>query len=162
VLQRLAGAGVRIRTGTVPTECAGGKLWLGPADSLDVDLVFALPHLRGRRLPGLPYDSDGFVPVDDYGRVRGLERVWAVGDMTPRPLRQGGLATQQADVAAADIAAQIGGGDAAVRPYEPQLRGMLLTGADPLYLQSEPRPLVGSKVVGDHLGPYLEAGPTRS
>jgi hypothetical protein len=49
-----------------------------------------------------------------------------------------------------------------VRPYEPQLRGMLLTGADPLYLQSEPRPLVGSKVVGDHLGPYLEAGPTRS
>ena len=74
-----------------------------------MDLVIALPHLRGPRLPGLPHDADGFVPVDAYGRVHGVDRVWAVGDMTTRPLRQGGLATQQADVAAADIAALIAG-----------------------------------------------------
>ena len=76
-----------------------------------MDLVVALPHLRGPELPGLPEESGGFVPVDAYGRVRGVDRVWAVGDMTTRPLRQGGLAAQQADVAAADIAAQIAGGD---------------------------------------------------
>jgi sulfide:quinone oxidoreductase len=162
VLRRLGDAGVLIRTDTVATSYADGRLWLEGEGPLDVDLVFALPHLRGRRLRGLPHDADGFVPVDDYGRVSGLDRVWAVGDMTTRPLRQGGLAAQQADVAAADIAAQIGGGDVEVRPYEPRLRGMLLTGADPLYLQHEPRGLAGSKVVGDHLGAYVEGAATRS
>ena len=93
--------------------------------------------------------------------------------MTPhvatRPLRQGGLAAQQADVAAADIAAQIGGCDGEVHPYLPTLQGMLLTGADPRYLRRDPRAAVPStasseqlwwppqKIVGDHLGPYLEA-----
>jgi sulfide:quinone oxidoreductase len=162
VLGRLTDAGVLIRTGATATKYADGRLWLEREDPLDVDLVFALPHLRGPRLRGLPHDADGFVPVDDYGRVRDLDSVWAVGDMTTHPLRQGGLATQQADVAAADIAARIGGGDVKVRPYEPKLQGMLLTGADPLYLQHEPRPLAGSKVVGDHVGPYLEATPWSS
>jgi sulfide:quinone oxidoreductase len=162
VLRRLADAGVRIRTGVDATTYADGKLRLGRQAPRDVDLVFALPHLRGRRLRGLPHDADGFLPVDDYGRVCGLDRVWAVGDMTTRPLRQGGLATQQADVAAADIAAQICGGDLEVSPYEPMLEGMLLTGGEPLYLHHEARPLVGSKVAGNHLGPYLEASATRS
>ena len=162
VLRRLADAGVLIRTETVATSYSDGRLWLEGEDALDVNLVFALPHLRGRRLRGLPHDADGFLPVDDYGRVCGLDRVWAVGDMTTRPLRQGGLATQQADVAAADIAAQICGGDLEVSPYEPMLEGMLLTGGEPLYLHHEARPLVGSKVAGNHLGPYLEASATRS
>jgi sulfide:quinone oxidoreductase len=157
VRRRLSDAGVRIRSGTCPTEYADGKLRLELEGPLDVDLVIALPHLRGTQLPGLPHDSGGFVPVDGYGRVLGLDRVWAVGDMTTRPVKQGGLAAQQADVAAADITSRIAGGDIEVHPYEPKLQGMLLTGADPLYLQ--PVPLAGpqQKVVGAHLGPYLEA-----
>ena len=88
--------------------------------------------------------------------------------MTTRPLKQGGLAAQQADVAAADIAAQIAGGDVDVQPYRPTLQGMLLTGAEPLYLQHDLGAPVSSeasreplwwppqKVAGAHLGPYLE------
>jgi sulfide:quinone oxidoreductase len=157
VRRRLDDAGVRIRSATFPTEYADGKLWLEPEGPLDVDLVIALPHLRGTRLPGLPHESEGFVPVDGYGRVRGVERVWAVGDMTARPLKQGGLATQQADVAAADIASQITGGEIEVHPYEPKLQGTLLTGADPLYLERDLHAGPPQKVVGAHLSPYLEA-----
>jgi sulfide:quinone oxidoreductase len=164
VRRRLSDAGVRIRSAAFATEYADGKLRLELEDPLDVDCVIALPHLRGTQLSGLPHDSGGFVPVDGYGRVLGLDRVWAVGDMTTRPVKQGGLAAQQADVAAADIASQIAGADIEVHPYEPKLQGMLLTGADPLYLQ--PVPLAGpqQKVVGAHLGPYLEAldGPVAS
>jgi sulfide:quinone oxidoreductase len=169
VRRRLDDAGVRVRSATFPTEYADGRLWLELEGPLEVDLVIALPRLRGLGLPGLPHQSEGFVPVDGYGRVRGLDRVWAVGDMTTRPLKQGGLATQQADVAAADIAAQIAGADIDVQPYQPKLQGMLLTGADPLYLQRDPHAPVGSeassqplwwppqKVLGAHLGPYLKA-----
>jgi sulfide:quinone oxidoreductase len=157
VRRRLGDAGVRFRAGTVPTEYADGKLRLELEGPLDVDLVIALPHLRGTQLPGLPHDSGGFVPVDGYGRVRGVERVWAVGDMTARPLKQGGLAAQQADVAAADIAAQLAGGEIEVHPYEPKLQGMLLTGTDPLYLERDLHSGPQQKVVGAHLGPYLEA-----
>ena len=169
VLWRLADADVRIRTGTFPTEYADGRLWLELEGPLDVDLVIALPHLRGPRLAGLPHDAHGFVPVDAYGRVHGVDRVWAVGDMTTRPLRQGGLATQQADVAAADIAALVAGADVEVHPYRPTLQGILLTAGRPLYLRRDPHAAVRSeasseplwsppqKVVGDRLGPYLEA-----
>jgi sulfide:quinone oxidoreductase len=164
VSRRLDDAGVHFRSAAFPTEYANGKLWLETEGPLDVDLVIALPHLRGAPLAGLPHESGGFVPVDGYGRVRGLERVWAVGDMTTRPLKQGGLAAQQADVAAADIASQITGGEIEVHPYEPNLQGMLLTGADPLYLERDLHAGPQQKVVGAHLGPYLEAldGPVAS
>jgi sulfide:quinone oxidoreductase len=162
VLWRLADAGVRIRTRTVAFEYADGKLWLEREPPLDADLVFALPRLRGRPVLGLPHDGDGFVPVNDYGRVRGLERIWAVGDMTTRSLRQGGLACQQADVAAADIAALVCGREVEVRAYEPKLEGVLLTGGTPLYLQrdqasSEPLSSTPQKVAGERLGPYVES-----
>ena len=104
VARRLADAGIRVRTGTFAEEFADGKLWLELEGPLDMDLVIALPPLSGPHLAGLPGEFDGFVPVDPFGRVRGIDRVWAVGDMTTRPLKQGGLAAQQADVAAADIA----------------------------------------------------------
>jgi sulfide:quinone oxidoreductase len=164
--ERLAAAGIHLRTGTVATEVADGRLWLELEGPLDVDLVVALPRLRGPAVPGLPVDASGFVPVDRFGRVRGLDAVWAVGDMTTRPLKQGGLATQQADVAAADIAV-LAGAQIDVKPYLPVLRGLLLTGEEPAYLQRRLRAPLSSevssdflwwpahKVAGRHLGPYL-------
>jgi sulfide:quinone oxidoreductase len=169
VARRLHDAGVRLRTGTFAEEVAQGKLWLHLEDPLDVDLAIALPPLSGPHVAGLPAKFGGFVPVDRFGRVTGLEHVWAVGDMTARPLKQGGLAAQQADVAAADIAAHVAGVDVAVRPYEPKLQGMLLTGGDPVYLERRPHAPPESeasdaflwwpphKVAGRHIGPYLES-----
>ena len=169
VAGRLADAGVGLRTGTFAQEVAEGKLWLELEGALDVDLVIALPPLGGPHVAGLPDEFDGFVPVDHFGRVRGVERVWAVGDMTTRPLKQGGLTAQQADVAAADIAAQVAGVDIDVRPYKPKLQGLLLTGAEPVFLERRPHAPPASeasdeflwwpphKVVGRHLGPYLES-----
>jgi sulfide:quinone oxidoreductase len=167
VAQRLADAGVRLRTGSFATEVADGRLWLELEGPLEADLVIALPRLAGRPLTGIPHDEHGFVPVDAYGRVRGIERVWAVGDMTTRPLKQGGLAAQQADIAAADIAATVAGVPVEVRPYKPKLQGKLLTGAEPVFLERRPHAPPESeasdaflwwpphKIAGRHLAPYL-------
>jgi sulfide:quinone oxidoreductase len=110
----------------------------------------------------------GFVPVDDYCRVRGLgERVFAAGDMTDFPVKHGGLGAQMADVAAAGIATQAG--DAPVpEPLRPVIRGVLHTGAAPVYLtarmedgrmQSEATTERAwppdEKVVAEELGPFL-------
>jgi sulfide:quinone oxidoreductase len=168
VARRLADAGVRLRTASFATEVADGAVWLELQGPLEADLVVALPRLTGPRLAGLPQDDEGFVPVDRHGRVPGADQVWAVGDMTTRPLKQGGLAAQQADVAAADIAARAGAAVDA-RPYEPRLQGVLLTGGDPLYLERRPTAPPTStagegflwwpahKVVGRRVAPYLES-----
>jgi sulfide:quinone oxidoreductase len=169
VADRLAGAGIRLRTGTFATRYDGSRLWLELDGPLEVDVAIALPRLRGPAVAGLPYDADGFVPVDPYARVRDVDRVWAAGDMTARRVKQGGLATQQAGVAAADIAARIAGADVPVRPYRPRLQGKLLTGADPLYLERRPGAPATSeasseflwwpdhKVAGRHIGRYLHS-----
>ena len=80
---------------------------------LPVNLAIALPRPEGRPVPGIPRDGDGFTPVDGLGQVSGVPDVYAVGDMTTRPLKQGGLATQQADATATALAAWAG---ADVRP----------------------------------------------
>ena len=89
--------------------------------------------------------------------------------MTQHAVKQGGLAAQMADVAAASIAAAAG---APVRPepFTPVLRGLLLTGERPLYLRNPPAsessnpaeddwPVApwwpSHKIVGAHLAPYL-------
>ena len=66
------------------------------------------PSRPARRSPGCPSDPHGFLPVDRFGRVHGAAGVWAAGDATARPLKQGGLAAQQAEVAARSIAAALG------------------------------------------------------
>jgi sulfide:quinone oxidoreductase len=77
-------------------------------DRHEVERVLALPVLRGRRVPGIPADDDGFVETDEHCRVRDLAAVWAAGDCTALPLKSGGFAVDQADVAAQDIAALAG------------------------------------------------------
>ena len=167
VAERLGDAGIRVRAGTFAQEYDDGKLWLELEGAIDVDLAIALPRLEGPGVAGLPVIEGGFMPVDAYGRVPGADRVWAVGDMTSRPLKHGGLTAQQADVAAADIAALVAGASAPVDPYRPQLHGLLLTGSEPLFLHRRPGDAGVShaspehlwwpahKVVGRHLAPYL-------
>ena len=75
---------------------------------LDIDRVIALPELHGRPIAGIPVDERGFIEVDEHCRVRGLDDVWAIGDVAAFPLKSGGFAGEQADVAAEDIAAAAG------------------------------------------------------
>ena len=111
----------------------------------------------------------GFVTVDEHGRVAGLDDVYAAGDMTTRPLKQGGLATQQADVAAAAIAARRRRRRSRPRPTGPSLRAMLLTGgaratsaAPPARPATPPTTRRGGRRTrspGRELAPYLTAHP---
>ena len=105
--------------------------------TIAADRVIALPQLRGPALEGLPQDGGGFIPVDEYGQVRGVEGVWAAGDATDTPIKQGGVAAQLADTAARAIAARAGAPLQAL-PFAPVLEGVLMTGGTPRYLRHRP------------------------
>ena len=113
------------------TQVEHGHLIVDPGGrSIDVDRVVSLPAPRGpaRSRASRP-TRDGFIPVDEHGRVAGLDGVYAAGDGTAFPIKQGGLATQQADAVAETIAAAAGA-PVEPQPFRPVLRGMLLTGGD--------------------------------
>jgi sulfide:quinone oxidoreductase len=113
-----------------------GELVLEGGATIAADAVVALPRLLAPEIEGLPAGADGFLAVDEHGRVRGLEGVYAAGDATDFPLKQGGIASQQADAAAAAIAAELGF-EVGPAPFRPALRGLLLTGRAPRYLRAE-------------------------
>ena len=120
-------AGIVMHTRTYVDRVADGRLHLAPGDRvLDVRRVVTLPRFEGPAIDGLPNDGSGFLVTDLHGRVAGVPDVYAAGDVTAFPVKQGGLACQQADAAAEHIAARAG---AAVepQPFRPVLRGMLLT-----------------------------------
>ena len=132
----LKARGIQLRTGTWATEGDPGSLELSPThEHLEITGCVALPVMEGPRLTGLPADENGFMPIDEHARVQGVDHVYAAGDGTNFPIKQGGLGTQQADAAAEHIAASFG---AAVdpRPFRPVLRGKLLTGDESLNLRS--------------------------
>jgi sulfide:quinone oxidoreductase len=143
---------------------------VSPGDRrLQVDRVVALPELFGPAVRGLPAAEHGFLPVDPHGRVRGVEGVYGAGDVTDFAVKQGGIAAQQADAAAEWIAARAGA-EIEPEPFQPVLRGMLLTGGKPLYLSAQiagghgvssqisetPGWTPGVKIVAKYLGPFLE------
>jgi len=107
-----------------------GDRALGPAE------VVALPVMEGPAIDGLPADEKGFIPIDNHARVKGVEDVYAAGDGTNFPIKQGGLGTQQADSAAEHIAYRLGVSDAA-EPFRPVLRGKLLTGDESVDLRAD-------------------------
>ncbi len=133
VTELLADHGIEVIAGTHPVKYERGALTIVPGEELKADAVVSLPRLEGRRIAGLPYDASGFVPIDDHSRVPGLPRTFAVGDVTTFPVKQGGIATQQADVAAETIAAELGC-EVEASPLDPVLRGILWTGTKPRYL----------------------------
>ena len=119
---------------------------------------------------GPPHDPDGFVGVDEHGKAIGAERVFAAGDVTAFPIKQGGIATQQADVAASLIACECGA-DVDPEPFDPVLRGVLWTGREPRYLYGRPTgghgetsslgerpqwPAQNGKVIGRYLTSFLD------
>jgi sulfide:quinone oxidoreductase len=158
--------GIGLHSGFFATGFDGHELRLLPPKTLEADAVIALPSLRGRRIDGIPQTRDGFLVVDDFGAVRGVPDVYAAGDITRFPVKQGGLATQQADAAAEAIAAEAGA-RIEPRPFRPILRGLLLTGREPRFLRrdvglgatgaatTEPLWWPPAKLVGRRLAPFL-------
>ena len=74
--------------------------------------------------------------TDERGRVEDLQGVFAAGDITRFPVKQGGLATQQADVVAAELT-RLAGGDPPREPHRYVLRTQLLGADGPLFLEAE-------------------------
>jgi sulfide:quinone oxidoreductase len=140
----------------------------GTHEDVTADVVVALPRLTGAPVAGLPRDANGFIPTDPNGRVHGLDEVFAAGDCTSFPIKQGGLAAQQADAAAETIAAAAGA-PIEPEPFRPVLRGLLLTGEAPTFLRAEISGGLGDtstatsellwwppgKIVGRYLAPFL-------
>ncbi len=150
-----------------------GSLALLFAGAISADRVVATPQLRGQAITGVPAGKWGFVPTDSFGRVEDLPDVYAAGDMTAFPVKQGGLAAQQADRVANTIAVALGlpaGEEQEARV----LQARLLGGGRPLFFRTEldesGQPTSASleqpgadeaasstKVFGRYLAPYLEA-----
>src|SRR5438067_667561 len=96
----LADRGIRLKSGSYAEQVDGHRLRLHPSDFVEADEVVTLAQLHGPALSGLPCDAHGFLPVDEHSRVNGLDDVYAAGDGTNFPVKQGGIAAQQADAAA--------------------------------------------------------------
>jgi sulfide:quinone oxidoreductase len=168
VQEELDRRGVEMLTGAYPDSFARGSLRMVPGTSIAADRVVSLPRLRGVPLAGVPQDADFFIPTDGTGLVSGLPDVYAAGDITTFPIKQGGLAAQQADAVAETIAARAGA-TVTPRPFAPVLRGLLLTGSLPLYVRAElsggrgasstaandPLWWPPGKIAARHLAPYL-------
>lgn len=133
----LAERGIEVVAGTHPVKYEDGALSVAPGDPLEADAVISLPRLEGRQIEGIPDDENGFVVTDAFGWVQGLEHVLAAGDVTSFAVKQGGIATQQADLAVEAIAADLGVGEPP-QPLDPVLRAVLWTGGEPRYLYGRP------------------------
>jgi sulfide:quinone oxidoreductase len=164
----LSERGIALHTGRHPLDARAGVLRLAPEGTVEFNRLVALPRLRGWPIEGIPQDRTGFVATDGHGQVEGVEDVYAAGDMTSFPVKQGGLAAQQAD-AVAEAIAHRSGALVAPRPFKPVLRGLVLTGGPPAYLRVEPAGGAGEtsvfgldplwwppgKIVGRYLAPFL-------
>ncbi len=158
-------AEITLHTSAAPEILAPGRLTVAPGRAtLDVERIVSVPRLEGPAIPGLPADAEGFVVIDDHARVAGVPNVYAAGDCTNFPIKQGGIACQQADAAAADIAARAGA-PVQPAPFDPVLRGVLLTERWARYLRragGEPTEVAGralwwppTKIAGRELAGYL-------
>jgi sulfide:quinone oxidoreductase len=167
VADRLELLGVEFIGGTYADVSAGFVALHRGGRMLEVDRVVALPLIRGPQLAGVPAEADyGFISTDGHGRVEGMQDVYAAGDATDFPIKQGGLATQQADAVARHLASRLGA-DIDPEPFRPVLRGMLFTGGERFFqVGIGEHPAAGSaserslwwpptKISGRYLTPYL-------
>ena len=166
----LKDAGVSLYTSAEAHVPDAGHLLLRPSGTeLRPGRMVALPRITGPVIRGLPASEAGFVEIDDHCEVpRTGGRVFAAGDVAAFPVKHGGLASQQADTAAVGIA-RLAGADVEPAVLQPVVRGMLLTGRQPLYMMAhvirdrgfdaeiseEPLWTPGEKVATEELGPYL-------
>jgi sulfide:quinone oxidoreductase len=108
--------------------------------ALDFDLLMLVPPFRGSSAAsylGIS-DHEGYINVDWTMRVSGHEGIYAVGDCVnfDGP-KMGHMAVRQAEVAAANLAAEIEGHDAVTR-YAHEMRLVIDdAGSDSIYLHKD-------------------------
>jgi sulfide:quinone oxidoreductase len=176
VVDLLAAANVETINSAYAEVPSSGEVLINPGERhLEVDRVVALPELYGPVVRGIPLGEHSFIRVDSHCRVPDVECIYAAGDATDFPIKQGGIGSQQADVAAQSIAALAG---APVTPerFNPVIHGMLLTNQKPRYLTAHvtgghgfsseitetPAWSPPSKIAAKYLSPYLEAQDSES
>jgi sulfide:quinone oxidoreductase len=170
VAELLVDAGVGVETSAKADVPSPGHIVIDQETRrVDADRVIALPELMGPSVRGLPAARHGFVAVDAYCRVRGADGIYAAGDAADFPVKHGGLAALQADTIALAIAARAGA-PVEAKPYRPEIRALLLTGAAPRFLHAR---MVGgrgfsseitqspswsppTKIAARYLAPYLD------
>ena len=148
-----------------------GKVVIDHGDrALQVDRVVALPQLEGPAIRGIPLGDHGFIHVDPSGLLPDCGPIYAAGDATEFPVKHGGIAAEQADAAARSIAA-LAGAPVTPEPFEPLIRGMLLTGGKPVYISARITGGAGfsseitdtpswsppAKIAARYLAPYLDS-----
>jgi sulfide:quinone oxidoreductase len=160
--------GIRLHLRQTPVEFADGSLRTHPGGELATERVVALPRLAGVPIAGLSATHDGLLRTDAHGHVDALTDVYAAGDITAFPVKQGGIATEQADAVAESLAAEAGA-DLKPAPFRPVLRGRLVTGEGDRFLRADVAGGSGdtatveagalwwppAKVSGRYLAPYL-------
>lgn len=167
VANLLEEAGIDVVPSSGAASTTPGQLRLEDGRSIAADRTVTLPRLTVPDLPGVPQGADGFIPTDPLQRIEGLSGAYAAGDATWFPIKHGGLAAQQADTAAAAIAARAGV-DIDPSPASLVIRAALLTGSATRFLRAE---LAGDraeataasgalwwppgKIAGSYLAPYL-------
>ena len=148
-----------------------GRVAINPGSRhLDAERIVAMPELHGPAVRGVPGSSvGGFIPIDVHCKVPGIERVWAAGDATDFAIKHGGVAAQQADIAAQGIAALAGVAEEP-KSFRPVIHGILLTGGQPRYLSADvtgghgsssqitdqPTWSPATKIAAKYLAPYLD------
>lgn len=171
VAELLLRAGVKTITSAYAEVPERGEIVIHPDDRrLRVNRVVALPELYGPSVHGFPLSHEGFIRVDRFGEVPGCGALFAAGDATDFPVKQGGVSSQQADVVAESVA-KLAGVDIEPKPFHPVIRGMLMTYDQPYFMQaqitgghgfssqfsSEPLWTPVAKIAATHLAPYLDS-----
>lgn len=135
VQQLLSDAGVELHTSTRSRLFAEGKVTTISGQEIAVERAVALPHLVGRRIPGLPHDPNGFLPTDGFGLVHDTEAIYAAGDITDFPVKQGSIAAQQADTVVSSLASRFGD-ERSPRAFKPRLHAILLSDQAQTFLRA--------------------------
>ena len=167
----LARADVAVIGDASAERSADGLRVSGGERELPCDRVVAIPELAGPALTGLPANADGFLPITQHGLVIGTESVYAAGDAADFPVKFGAVAAQQADAAAASIAAAAGA-ELEPEPFDGVIHGTLLSGhhgsrlcftarlerdgARDARVSDTPTRPREAKIAALYLGPYLD------
>lgn len=132
----LARHDIKARSDFAIEQVTFGSAYNKLGQTLKFDLLMLVPPFQGpAAASGLGItDEESYIRVDEGMRVRGQERVYAVGDGVSLPgPKLGHMATRQAETAAANLLAELGGREPAAR-YSHELKVIIdEDGSDSLY-----------------------------